>query len=104
MSQRLLLWSVPHLAVCVSSQAGCAQACSFCSTGMMGFKRHLTTDEILMQVSGWESNQLQGGGEKGIWWLDTKHVWGCFTRCTWRCGSRGRRAWHRSGTSSSWAW
>ncbi|MCS5673371.1 MAG: 23S rRNA (adenine(2503)-C(2))-methyltransferase RlmN, partial [Acidimicrobiales bacterium] len=27
--------------VCVSSQAGCAMACSFCATGQVGFDRHL---------------------------------------------------------------
>lgn len=36
--------------VCVSSQVGCAQACAFCLTGMMGFIRHLKADEILMQL------------------------------------------------------
>ena len=29
--------------VCVSSQAGCAMACSFCATGQAGFRRHLTS-------------------------------------------------------------
>jgi len=36
--------------VCVSSQAGCAMACSFCATGQQGFERHLTTGEIVEQV------------------------------------------------------
>ena len=36
--------------VCVSSQAGCAMACSFCATGQGGFDRHLTTGEIVEQV------------------------------------------------------
>jgi 23S rRNA (adenine2503-C2)-methyltransferase len=27
--------------VCVSTQAGCAMACSFCATGQAGFERHL---------------------------------------------------------------
>ena len=36
--------------VCVSTQAGCAMACSFCATGQAGFKRHLTTGEIVEQV------------------------------------------------------
>ena len=36
--------------VCVSSQAGCAMACSFCATGQAGFERHLTTGEIVEQV------------------------------------------------------
>jgi 23S rRNA (adenine2503-C2)-methyltransferase len=37
--------------VCVSSQAGCAMACSFCATGQSGFRRHLTSGEILEQVA-----------------------------------------------------
>jgi 23S rRNA (adenine2503-C2)-methyltransferase len=36
--------------VCVSSQAGCAMACSFCATGQAGFTRHLTSGEIVEQV------------------------------------------------------
>ncbi|MGH9226263.1 MAG: 23S rRNA (adenine(2503)-C(2))-methyltransferase RlmN [Acidimicrobiales bacterium] len=36
--------------VCISSQAGCAMACSFCATGQSGFTRHLTTGEIVEQV------------------------------------------------------
>lgn len=36
--------------VCVSSQAGCAMACSFCATGQGGFKRHLSAGEIVEQV------------------------------------------------------
>jgi 23S rRNA (adenine2503-C2)-methyltransferase len=36
--------------VCVSSQAGCAMACSFCATGQAGFERHLSAAEIVEQV------------------------------------------------------
>jgi 23S rRNA (adenine2503-C2)-methyltransferase len=36
--------------VCVSSQAGCAMKCGFCATGQAGFRRHLTTGEIVEQV------------------------------------------------------
>ena len=36
--------------VCVSSQAGCAFGCTFCATGQMGFDRHLSTGEIVVQV------------------------------------------------------
>ncbi|MBM3204581.1 23S rRNA (adenine(2503)-C(2))-methyltransferase RlmN [Candidatus Uhrbacteria bacterium] len=36
--------------VCISSQVGCAMACSFCATGTMGLKRNLTRDEIVEQV------------------------------------------------------
>ncbi len=37
-------------AVCLSSQSGCALACSFCATGAMGLGRSLTTGEILEQL------------------------------------------------------
>ena len=33
--------------LCVSSQAGCALECAFCSTGRQGFNRNLTTAEII---------------------------------------------------------
>ncbi len=36
--------------VCVSSQVGCAADCSFCSTGKLGFTRHLTDREIVEQA------------------------------------------------------
>jgi 23S rRNA (adenine2503-C2)-methyltransferase len=36
--------------LCISSQAGCAVACRFCSTGHQGFNRNLTTGEILAQL------------------------------------------------------
>jgi len=36
--------------VCVSTQAGCAFACTFCATGQMGFDRHLSAGEIVAQV------------------------------------------------------
>ena len=35
---------------CVSSQAGCAMGCVFCATGQMGYRRHLTTAEMVAQV------------------------------------------------------
>ncbi|KAA3645668.1 MAG: 23S rRNA (adenine(2503)-C(2))-methyltransferase RlmN [Chloroflexi bacterium] len=36
--------------LCISTQAGCAMGCVFCATGQMGFRRHLTTGEIVEQV------------------------------------------------------
>ena len=36
--------------LCVSSQAGCAVGCRFCSTGHQGFSRNLRTAEILGQL------------------------------------------------------
>lgn len=37
--------------LCVSSQAGCALACTFCATGQYGFERHLQAGEILAQLA-----------------------------------------------------
>ncbi len=39
-----------RVTVCVSTQAGCAMACSFCATGQAGFTRQLTVGEVLAQV------------------------------------------------------
>jgi 23S rRNA (adenine-C8)-methyltransferase len=39
-----------HAALCISSQAGCALACTFCATGAIGLKKNLTSDEIIDQV------------------------------------------------------
>ena len=42
--------------LCVSSQAGCAVNCRFCSTGKQGFSRNLTSAEIVAQL--WLANRL----------------------------------------------
>jgi len=44
--------------LCVSSQAGCALACTFCSTGRQGFNRNLTVAEIIGQL--WLANRQLG--------------------------------------------
>jgi 23S rRNA (adenine2503-C2)-methyltransferase len=36
--------------LCISTQAGCAMGCVFCATGQLGFKRHLTSGEIVAQA------------------------------------------------------
>jgi 23S rRNA (adenine2503-C2)-methyltransferase len=41
--------------LCISSQAGCALDCAFCSTGKQGFNRNLTTGEIIGQL--WHANR-----------------------------------------------
>ncbi|WP_419912999.1 23S rRNA (adenine(2503)-C(2))-methyltransferase RlmN [Candidatus Poriferisodalis sp.] len=38
--------------LCISSQAGCAMACSFCATGQVGFDRNLSVGEMVAQVLG----------------------------------------------------
>ncbi|MEX0729192.1 MAG: 23S rRNA (adenine(2503)-C(2))-methyltransferase RlmN [Aquisalimonadaceae bacterium] len=42
--------------LCVSSQVGCALECSFCSTGVQGFNRNLSTAEIVGQL--WYVNKI----------------------------------------------
>ena len=52
--------------LCVSSQAGCALDCAFCSTGKQGFNRNLTTGEIVGQL--WHANRaLLADGVSGPW-------------------------------------
>jgi 23S rRNA (adenine2503-C2)-methyltransferase len=46
----LMAYPSGRVTVCVSTQAGCAMACSFCATGQAGFQRHLTAGEIVEQV------------------------------------------------------
>ena len=48
--ETVLMRSESRASVCVSSQAGCAMACTFCATGQAGFERHLSAAEILEQV------------------------------------------------------
>jgi 23S rRNA (adenine2503-C2)-methyltransferase len=51
--------------LCVSTQAGCALDCAFCSTGKQGFNRNLSTAEIIGQV--WWANHELGKNEDGNW-------------------------------------
>jgi 23S rRNA (adenine2503-C2)-methyltransferase len=55
--------------LCISSQAGCAVGCRFCSTGHQGFSRNLSAGEILAQL--WFAEHflrahLKTGGERVI--------------------------------------
>jgi len=47
---RIPLERAGRMSVCVSSQVGCALACSFCATGRMGLQRNLDAWEIVEQV------------------------------------------------------
>ncbi|MBA4382344.1 MAG: 23S rRNA (adenine(2503)-C(2))-methyltransferase RlmN [Sideroxydans sp.] len=51
--------------LCVSTQAGCALDCAFCSTGKQGFNRNLSTAEIIGQV--WWANRQLGKNSDGNW-------------------------------------
>lgn len=54
--------------LCISSQAGCAVGCRFCSTGHQGFSRNLRTGEIIAQL--WFAEhflrQRSGGDDRVI--------------------------------------
>jgi 23S rRNA (adenine2503-C2)-methyltransferase len=55
--------------LCISSQAGCAVGCRFCSTGHQGFSRNLSSGEILAQLWFAEHflrDHLKTGGERVI--------------------------------------
>ena len=49
--------------LCISSQVGCALACTFCSTGRQGFNRNLSVAEIIGQL--WWANRALGRDPKG---------------------------------------
>src|SRR2546423_11655962 len=39
--------------LCVSTQVGCAYGCTFCASGLEGFKRNLNVEEIVGQGLAW---------------------------------------------------
>ena len=48
---------------CLSTQVGCAMGCPFCATGQMGFRRDLSSGEIVAQALHFE-RQLRDEGER----------------------------------------
>ncbi|HEX6306689.1 MAG TPA: 23S rRNA (adenine(2503)-C(2))-methyltransferase RlmN [Longimicrobiales bacterium] len=50
--ESVLIPAADRLTLCMSSQAGCAMACVFCATGWSGYRRQLTTGEIVGQYRG----------------------------------------------------
>lgn len=50
--ESVLIPSPDRLTLCISSQAGCAMACTFCATGWSGYRRQLSTGEIVAQFRG----------------------------------------------------
>ena len=47
--ESVLIPTPSRLTLCISSQAGCAMACTFCATGWAGYRRQLTAGEIVAQ-------------------------------------------------------
>jgi len=67
--------------VCVSTQVGCAMGCKFCATGSMGFKRNLSTEEIVDQIIYWKQKGIDisrivfmGMGEPFMNWQNVKQA------------------------------
>src|SRR4051812_9776516 len=62
--------------LCISSQAGCALDCAFCSTGKQGFNRNLSTGEIIGQL--WHADRTliaEGMGDaRGAPWVAAGHA------------------------------
>jgi len=48
--ETVLIPTSTRATVCVSTQAGCKFGCRFCASGIGGWKRNLSTAEILRQV------------------------------------------------------
>ena len=57
----LLRPSETRWTTCISSQVGCAVACTFCATGLMGLTRSLTPEEITDQVLFWRQYMARKG-------------------------------------------
>ncbi len=61
--ESVLIPSRDRLTLCLSSQAGCAMACTFCATGWSGYRRQLTAGEIVSQYRGarrWAAEHAMG--------------------------------------------
>jgi 23S rRNA (adenine2503-C2)-methyltransferase len=53
--------------LCISTQVGCAYGCKFCASGLDGWKRNLTPDEIVEQVLAierWHEAQSKAGDQE----------------------------------------
>ena len=61
--ESVLIPAEDRLTLCISSQAGCAMACTFCATGWSGYRRNLTAGEIVAQYRSarrWAEAEDQG--------------------------------------------
>ena len=76
--------------LCISTQVGCAYGCKFCASGLDGWKRNLTPDEIVEQVLAVERLQSTVRSPESRVWRKTTRLG------TVNCGL--------STIWSSWAW
>lgn len=58
--ESVLLREGKRVTACVSTQVGCAMACRFCASGLLGLERNLTTGEIVEQVLHMKKHLLPG--------------------------------------------
>jgi 23S rRNA (adenine2503-C2)-methyltransferase len=61
--EAVLMYYQDRRTLCISSQSGCGIGCSFCATGQMGFRRNLSSGEIIAQVL-FYARMLAENGEK----------------------------------------
>jgi 23S rRNA (adenine2503-C2)-methyltransferase len=59
----VLMRYIDRRTACISTQVGCSIGCRFCATGQMGFRRNLTSGEIVAQVLHLE-RELQAQGQR----------------------------------------
>jgi len=48
--ESVLIPETKRLTLCISTQVGCAYGCAFCATALLGFKRNLSSSEIVDQI------------------------------------------------------
>ena len=48
--ESVILRAEDRITLCISTQSGCPVGCAFCATGKLGFKRNLSSGEIIEQV------------------------------------------------------
>jgi 23S rRNA (adenine2503-C2)-methyltransferase len=63
--------------LCVSTQVGCAYGCKFCASGLDGWKRNLTSDEIVEQVLAverWQESSSSSDSPKPITRTTTRTI------------------------------
>ena len=60
--ESVLIPTPGRITLCISSQAGCAMACTFCATGWSGYRRNLTPGEIVAQFRGARRWAREHGG------------------------------------------
>jgi 23S rRNA (adenine2503-C2)-methyltransferase len=57
--ESVLIPDPPRMTACISTQAGCRCACTFCQTGIGGFRRNLGADEIVAQLYGLQNGTTE---------------------------------------------